>query len=78
MEQEYAISCHKIAISWKPICKNWKSFVINDALCLGLFGGGNLELPWGKFGVSLWEIYHQIITRIYFWDSCSRSYCTWL
>ena len=62
MEQELAISCRKIAISWKPICKNWKSFVINDVLCLGLFGGGNLELPWGKFGVSLWEIYHQIIT----------------
>ena len=53
MEQELAISCQKIAISWKPICKNWKSFVINDALCLGLFGGGNLELPWGKFGVPL-------------------------
>ena len=48
MEQEYAISCHKIAISWKPICRNWKSFVINDALCLGLFGGGNLELPRGN------------------------------
>ena len=48
MEQELAISCQKIAISWKPIGKNWKSFVINDALCLGLFGGGNLELPWGN------------------------------
>ena len=45
MEQELAISCQKIAISWKP---NWKSYVIDDALCLGLFGGGNLELPWGS------------------------------
>ena len=49
MEQELVISCQKIAISWKPICKNWKSFVINDGFCLGLFGGGNLELPWGNF-----------------------------
>ena len=46
MEQELAISCQKIAVFWKLIGKNWKSFVINDALCLGLFGGGNLELPW--------------------------------
>ena len=49
MEQELAISCQKIAISWKPIGKN---FVINDALCLGLFGGGNLELPWGNLEFS--------------------------
>ena len=48
MKQELAISCQKIAISWKPICKNLKSFVINDALCLGLFGGGNLVHPWGS------------------------------
>ena len=45
MEQELAFSCQKIAISWKP---NWKNYVIDDALCLGLFGGGNLELPWGN------------------------------
>ena len=50
MEQELVISWQKIVISWKPICKNWKSFVINDTLCLGLFGGGNLELPLEKFG----------------------------
>ena len=52
MEQESTISCHKIAISWKLFSKNWKSFVINDALCLGLFGGGNLELPWGNLEFS--------------------------
>ena len=43
-----AISCQKIAISWKPIFKNWKCSVINDTLCLRLFGGGNLALPWGN------------------------------
>ena len=62
MEQELAISCQKIAISWKPICKNWKSFVINDALCLWVIWWREFGAPLGKFGVPSWEIYHQIIT----------------
>ena len=30
MEQELAISCQKIAISWKQIFNNWNFSVIND------------------------------------------------
>ena len=48
---ELAISPQKIAISWKPICNNWKWSVINDRckMVIEWWFGGNLPQGSSKF-----------------------------